>query len=149
MKSWLRRRNQHGYTFCSVSGWWSFLVSSLSLTIVGFCSIFNRCSFHTTGFRNQGDSELISNIKIVSGNPSNYRIIWFWRTAHPNNFTLPWVLSNTPAKCKVDDLSFPKVDGIFIGSYVFAAVINLSSQEPSQCAGIKCILTAESITGNR
>ncbi len=33
----------------------------------------------------------------------------FSRTAHPNNFTLdtalPWVLSNTPAKCEVDQMN--------------------------------------------
>lgn len=47
-----------------------------------------------------------------------------------------------------NELSFPEVDGIFIGSYVFAVIINLSSHEPSQCVDIKCILTAKSITGN-
>ena len=33
----------------------------------------------------------------------------FWRTAHPNNFildtALPWVLSDTPAKCEVDRMN--------------------------------------------
>ncbi len=46
------------------------------------------------------------------------------------------------------DLSFPKVDGIFIGSYVFAAIINLSSQDPSVCRR-QVQPHSTSITGSR
>ncbi len=62
---------------------WHFPVSSLSLAIAGVCSIFHHRSSHTTGYfckyrtcliftiRNQGDSNPIGNIKIMSVKPSH------------------------------------------------------------------------------
>lgn len=56
MKSWLRRcfcifQQELGWVSAlhkAISDCWCFQIMLLSLTIADFCSIFHRCSFHTT-----------------------------------------------------------------------------------------------------
>ncbi len=65
MKPWLRRRNQHGLYFAALPG---------QLALIGYCRF--RLNVPLLFLSHYRISDPVGNIKIMSVNPSHYRIIW-------------------------------------------------------------------------